>query len=568
MKRSLSALWIICGLTLVGMTAPSFAGAPSQNELIIGTVQEFENLNPIVSSMSATTYILDMVSRRSLVTISPKLNRWVPILITEIPTFQNKRVRKVKFNGVDTIEVDWEIKKEAVWGDGTPITGHDFEFSIATGLSPNVSTGEKEQYRQFVKIVVDSKNPKKFTTTYDKPKWDFHQLGTVYLVPKHLEEPVMKKYGGTKEGYDKNTVYATNPLNPGLYSGPYRVSDIKLGSHVELVQNEKWWGPKKPYFKKIVIKLIPNTQTLEANLLSGTIHMTNSLGMGFEQAVEFDKKVKAEKLPYRVEFKQSQTFEHMDFNLDVPGLNDISVRKAIAHAIDRKGMIKSLFENKQTLAHHFIAPGDPWYTEDPKYVVKYEYSPRLAERLLEGAGWKKGGDGIRAKDGKRLSFLFQTTAGNRARENIQALIKDQLSKVGIELTIKNEPPRVFFAETMQKRNFQIGMYAWFSSIENNPRSTTSAASIPSKENGWSGQNYPGWNSAEQNRLIVALDSEYDPAKRKDMVGQMIKQYTSDIPVLCLFYRSNTWTVPANFTGMPMPQSQFSEGYYVEEWRLK
>ena len=84
------------------------------------------------------------------------------------------------------------------------------------------------------------------------------------------------------------------PTNPGLYSGPYIISEVKLGNHVTVVPNPKWEG-QKPAIQKIIIKLIPNTGTLEANIRSGQIDMIGTMGLlALDQAINFEKKVKAE----------------------------------------------------------------------------------------------------------------------------------------------------------------------------------------------------------------------------------------------------------------------------------
>lgn len=565
MKSLLKVGSLTMALTFAFGTASM--AAPNNNELKVGISQEFENLNPLIASMAATTYMYRMVGR-SLVNLDANA-KWVTQLAKEIPSLEKGTAKLVDAGGgKKKLVATWEIIDKAQWGDGHPLTCEDFQFARDVAAAPTVSVAEKETYTLVEKVEWDPKNPKKCTFTYDKPRWDFYQLGQLMPLPKHLEGPVFAKHGKEKEGYDKNSNYVTNPTNPGLYNGPYVISEVKLGDHITFVPNSKFYGPQ-PKIKKIIVKLIPNTGTMEANLRSGTIDMISTLGLALDQAIAFEKKVKSENLPYVVTFTPSVTYEHIDLNLDNPSLKDVKVRQALLHAINREDLVKALFEGKQTAAQHFVSPMDPWYTADPKWVHVYRYSKREADRLLDEAGWKRNDkDGYRYKNGKKLSLVFMTTAGNKTRETVQAYLQEQWKQVGIEIVIKNEPARVFFAETTRKRKFgAMAMYAWVSSPENNPRSNLHTKSIPTEKNSWSGQNQPGWSRPDVDKAIDQMDQEFDHKKRVQLAYELQKAYTDDVPVLPLYYRADISVVPKNLKNYRVPGHQFYETNEVELWDL-
>lgn len=550
--------------TAAGFAVPAFA-APTNSELKIGVTQEFETLNPLIMSMSASVYMYRMVGR-SLVVLSPE-GKWVTQLAKEIPSIEKGSAKIIEENGKKKITAAWEIVEGAKWGDGKPVICQDFITAHKIATSPNVSVGEKEQWTQVEKIEIDAKNPKKCTFKYDKAKWDFYQLAQFFPVPTHLEGPVFEKFAKQKEGYEKNSNYVRNPTNPGLYNGPYLISEVKLGSHVSFVPNKHFYG-KQPNIKKIVVKLIPNTGTLEANLRSGTIDMISVLGFEFDQALAFSKKAQAENLPFVTHFVPSVTYEHIDLKLENPILKDVRVRKALLHAIDRDGLVKALFEGKQEVAIHNLSPKDSWFTKDPKVVSTYRYSKREAGKLLDEAGWKMGADGYRYNNGKKLSLVFQTTAGNKSRELIQVYLQNQWKQAGIEVLVKNEPARVFFGDTMSKRKFEgMALFAWVSSPESSPRSTLSSKSIPNSSNGWSGQNYNGWVNSEVDKSLDNLDVEFNAKKRTELVHNIVKQYTNEVPVLPLYYRSDISVTPKNLKNYKMSGHQFYETNNVEDWAL-
>jgi peptide/nickel transport system substrate-binding protein len=545
--------------------AHSAVAAPPKEELKIGITQDFDSLNPLLMNMAASTYLYNMVGR-ALMTLNPE-GKWVPQMAKSIPSLENGQAKFTPDK--KKIVAIWEIKDNVVWGDGTPVTCADFQFSREVAASPNVSIAEKETYTAVEKIEWDAKNPKKCTFTYDKARWDFYQLPNFRPLPKHVEEPIYKKYGSQKEGYEKNTEFSRNPSNPGLYTGPYRIKEFKLGSHVELVANDKFFG-KQPQIKKIIVKLIPNTGTLEANLRSGTIDKVSSLGFSFDQALAFEKKVKAEKLPFSVTFKPGITYEHIDFNLENPILKDVKVRQAMIHSLNREELVTALFEGRQSVANHFVAPIDPWYTVDPKKVKIYNFSRREAGRLLDEAGWKMNkDDGFRYKDGKKLSLQFMTTAGNKTRETVQSFLKDQWKAVGIEVVIKNEPAKVFFGETTKKRKYGgLAMYAWVSSPESNPRSTLHCSSIPTEKNGWSGQNQVGFCDPKMDSLIDSMALEFDGKKRAEIAHQMMKIYTEQALVIPLYYRADIAVRPEQLSNFRLAGHQFSETNEIENWDIK
>lgn len=538
----------------------------SNAELKIGISQEFENFNPLIANMAATSYMQRMINR-TLVIIDAD-GKWVPQLAKSIPSIEAGTAKVITQGGKKKIQAVWEILDNAVWGDGKPVICDDFDFAIKVASSQNVGVADKETYTQVEKIDIDPKNAKKCTFTYDKEKWDFYQLGTFFPLPKHLEEPVFKKFSSQKEGYEKNSLYTKEPTNVGLYNGPYIVSEIQLGDHVTFAPNPKFYG-EAAKIKKIIVKLIPNTGTLEANLRSGTIDLISTLGLALDQALAFDKKVKAENLGYSVLFQPSAVYEHIDLNLDNPILKDIKVRKALHLSINKEELVNSLFEGKQSPAIHSVTPKDPWFTDDPTKVTIYKYSPREAEKLLDEAGWKMGSDGIRTKDGKKLSFTFMTTAGNKTRELVQGYLQNKWKQVGIEVTAKNEPARVFFGETTKKRKFEaMALFAWVSSPESTPKSTFHTKNIPSAKNGYSGQNQMGWSNKKVDALLEKLDTEFKHENRVSMVHEILKYYTEEVPVLPLYYRSDVAVLPNQLKGYRLTGHQFPETNEVEKWTLE
>ncbi len=551
----------IIGLMMLGCTKRQ-----GNSDFEIGISQEFESLNSMVTTTVASFYTFGFVGR-GLVSLDPKGN-WYPQLAKSIPSLENGAAKIVTVGGKKTIQATWEIKENALWNDGTPVTCADFLFTRNVADSDNVSVGSKEYYTMVSKIEWEPAKPQTCLFTYDKLRWDFFQVGKFFPLPKHLEEPIFEKYKNEKEGYEKNSNYVKNPTMAGLYNGPFQVAEMKLGSHITFVANPKFYGDA-PKIQKIVLKLIPNTGTLEANLLSGTIDTVASLGFTFDQALAFEKKVKEKNLPFEVVYKPSLTYEHIDLLLENPILKDVRVRRALLHAINRPELVEALFESKQPVADHFLAGIDPWYSDDPSVVTKYEYNREKAAQLLDEAGWKIGADGIRTKNGEKLSLKFMTTAGNKIRETVQTFLQNQWKAVGVDVFMKNEPARVFFGETQKKRQYgAMAMYAWVSTPESSPRQTFHSSNIATEKNSWSGSNVPAWNSKKVDQVIENLEVEFDAKKRVSLAHELIKLYNEDVPVIPLYFRSDIAVVPKNLKNFELSGHEYSETNQSENWKLE
>jgi peptide/nickel transport system substrate-binding protein len=569
-RRSFACLLVTAGLfgSLSG-SANSISKATNQ-ELRIGTGMEIDNIHPSITNSTSSMYVVYMVNRSFLVSLDAA-GKWYPVLAESIPTLENGGAKRVTVNGKETIRATWKIRKNAVWGDGTPITAKDFILAWNIGKADTVTTPDREIYSMVEKIEVDPKDPKTMIYTYDKLRADFAggNIAQFPAMPSHIEGKVFEEHGKVAEGYEKNTKYIRDITNKGLHSGPYRVQELKLGSHIILVPNEKYWG-EKPKIQKIIVRFISNSASIEPSLLTGNIHFAAArTGFTLDQAIQFEKKIEKEKLPFKTLFKEGSTYRMLQFLTTAPHLSDVRVRKAIAYGIDRPSLVKSLYDGKVNVAHHFIHPIDPWYTDDPKIVTKYTYSQRTAKKLLAEAGYKPGKDGILEKDGKPLTIRFMTSAGIKMVENIQAYVKDQLKSIGIQIEIKNEPPRVLLSTTLEKLNYGgIILYANVSNPEYNPKASMHSSGIPSEKNGWKGQNYSAWQNAKVDAATDALDLEFDNAKRKELAATILKEYTNELPFLTMIYDTSSATIPNNLENHVLSPHQFQETLNVEKWNLK
>ncbi len=542
----------------VALAVPGPAQA-ERDQLTIGITQYPSTFHPNIDSMLAKSYILGFTRRPF--TVHDHSWNLVCMLCTKLPTIENGlAVPERTPGGKKGIAVTYTIRPDAFWGDGKPITTDDVLFTWKVGRNGKTGTLPIELYRSAYKIV--AQDDKTFTMHFDKLTFNYNAINAFSLLPAHVDRV---NFEADPVTYKNKTAFDTDTTNEALYFGPYLITETKRGSHVVLERNPKWWGKPGP-FKRIIIKTIPNTAALEANLLSGNIDMiAGELGLTVDQALRFEKRHGRK---FNVLYKSGLIYEHIDLNLDNPLLQDRNIRHALIHAIDREAISQQLFGGRQPVAHSNVNPLDWVHAPD---IPIFAHDPKKAQDILVKAEFTKLNKGIRhhAETGQALRFEFMTTAGSKARELVQQVLQSQWKSVGIDVRIRNEPARVYFGQTMTQRKFTgLAMYAWLSAPESVPRGQLHSAHIPTRANGWAGQNYPGFRNKEMDALIEKIEVELDREKRKALWRRLQEIYVTELPVIPLYFRASAFVMPKWLTGVEPTGHQYATSLWVEDWGVK
>jgi peptide/nickel transport system substrate-binding protein len=549
----LAALALSAGPALAQPAAP-----PGRDSLTIGITQYPANFHPNIENMAAKAYILGFALRP--VTAYGEDWKLTCISCDALPSLENGQARLEQTpDGKPGIRITWRLKEGEAWGDGTPVTAEDMRFAWEAGRAFETGFGPAETYRSAYQFIVEG--PRAFTVRFDKVTFDFAGLGQFQPLPARIERPIWE---ADKAGYRNRSAYETATTNPALYNGPYRIAAVQPGAGVTLERNAHWAGPA-PAFSRIGIRTVENTAAMEAQLLAGQVDMVaGELGLPLEQAAALEKRTGNR---FRFHYRPGLTYEHIDLRLDNPVLSDRRVRQALLLAADRAQIVARLYDGRQPVALGNVHPDDPMF--DPE-APAWPYDPERAKALLEDAGWRPGPGGIRRNAaGETLSFDLMTTAGNRAREQVQQVLASQWRAVGAEARIRNEPPRVFFGDTVSQRKFTgMAMFAWVSSPENVPRSLFFSDEVPTAARNWSGQNYPGFSNPEADRLIETLPLALDPAKRRPLWSRLQRLIATELPALPLWHRADAHIWPQWLEGVRPTGHQNYSSLWVTEWRAR
>jgi peptide/nickel transport system substrate-binding protein len=269
--------------------------------------------------------------------------------------------------------------------------------------------------------------------------------------------------------------------------------------------------------------------------------------------------------------------EHFDMLSTVPGLDDVAVRKAIATAMPRQQIVDRVVKDANPDAH--VLDNVMWMTDQHAYQSNWTVYPAsgdidAANKLLDDAGWVKGSDGVRSKNGVKLSFRIGTTTGNQARELAEQIIQEQMKKIGVEFTIKNSPD--ILDVNMSAYDFDTLLFAWVGSPDpfgNNLVWLSSA--IPkqcSKANAkkgncdYSGLNYTKISDPTVDSLLNASDREIDPAARASLFNQADQQLaTHDVTVVPLFQKPTQLGYKGTIGGVVDNPTQDGFTWNIEDW---
>lgn len=538
--------------------APALAQTPAREQLTVGITQYPATFHPNIEAMAAKSYVLGF-TRRPLTTYDAEW-QLTCLQCETLPSLDNGLARlETTPDGRPGIRVTWRLREGWRWGDGTPVSAEDMLFAWQAGRDFSTGFGGSEFYRQAYEAIVE--DARTITLRFDRVTFDYASTGDWQPLPAHIER---RRWEEDPRAYRSRSAYETEPTNPGLWNGPYRIGAVQPGAGVTLERNAAWNG-QAPAFRRIAIRTVENTTALEAQLLAGQVDMiAGELGLPLDQAVALERRVSNR---FRVGYKPGLIYEHIDVNLDVAPWGDLRMRQALIMAIDRAQIVNRLFDGRQPVADTSVNPLD--WVHDPA-VHRWPFDPARARALLEAAGWHPGPDGIRRNAaGERLTLEFMTTAGNRSREAVQQVIQGMWRQVGIEARIRNEPPRVLFGETLRRRRFTGAvMYAWISAPENVPRSTLHSDEIPRADRNWSGQNVAGFRNAEMDALLEAIPVELDREKRRLLWHRLQAIYAEQLPSIPLWFRADAhvwpqWLDNVRPTGHLAPSS-----LWVEEWRVR
>ncbi|MDO1582747.1 ABC transporter substrate-binding protein [Rhizobium oryzicola] len=426
--------------------------------------------------------------------------KYVPVLATEVPTVQNGGI--VLSPDGKTMKITYKLRPNVKWHDGKPFTSADVKFTWEAVKDPKFIAESKDGSSQVESI--ETPDDLTVIVNYNTVLPTFAStLFTFGIMPKHQIE-----------GTDINTSsYNEMPIG----TGPFKVKEFKRGQYCATERFDDYWrkapnGDKLPYLDGIVFKMIKDSNTLITQLKSGEVDLVVQTPYNQAKQVEGIAAIEIVK-------GQLLSWQHLDFNFKRKSLADPAVRKAIAHGINRQVLIKAQGGFPEPIKSPVVPVFDFYDPNTPDYA----YDVEKAKKILDDAGYKAGSDGVREKDGEKLSYSFVIQAGRADDELAQQVIIAQLKAIGIEAKADNKTG-VAFRDARYKGGYDLLYSRWI----------TSADPVYSVFWGTGGANNgQSYSNPTLDAAFKKFEASFDPAVRKAAAAEFQKILAEDLPSIPL-----------------------------------
>ncbi|MCS7149278.1 MAG: peptide-binding protein [Caldimicrobium sp.] len=492
--------------------------------LVIGTIADASILLP----MLATDAMSHNVARhifRGIVEYAPDLS-----IVGDLA--ERFEVSK------DQREITFYLKRGVKWEDGVEVTAYDVEFGFKLITNPEIPSSYASDFLEVKEFKV--LHPHAFKVIYKRPfALALSSWGNLVVLPRHLLQDKDLKY--------LQGVFGRRPLG----NGPYKLKTWETQNRIILEYNPTY-SEGRAYLDRLIYRVIPDPSTLFMELRSFGVDWITLTPLQFRK-VEEEPKVKENFQIYRY---LAFAYTYLGYNLRDPLFKDKRVRKALCHAIDKRRIVGGALLGQGIQAYGPYKP-DAWFY-NPNIEKICSYDPEKALKLLEEAGFKRGGDGILYKDGKPFEFTILTNQGNLARLLAAQIIQQDLSKLGIKVNIRVMEWTTLIHQFIDKRRFQAVILGWTTGPDPDLYDIFHSSKVKSP-----GLNFVGYQNPEVDRLLEEGRYTLDREKRKAIYFKMQELLVEDQPYTFLYIPMSLEAIHKRFRGIK--PSAIGISYNIERW---
>lgn len=533
--------------------ATGYVGDKNGDTLNIRLEAPANVLNPYMPTPAYSRYVSAQIFQ-SFGIVDPVSMELKPWIITALPT--TRKVAEGPYQG--SLAYDFEILPEAVWDNGTPVTGNDLIFTFKVQLHPMLPLSNFSGYIEDLQnIEVDPANPKKFTVYFRKyyilavetlcqtailPAYNYdpnNLLGGIPLTDL-LDPKKSAELAKTNENMKKFAAdfqlpkFSSDPASISG-SGPYRVESIGDAQTV-LVKKDNWWGDKltathpllAAYPKCIVYKFQRDEGVIENMLRTGDLDVALNISPAKYLEMKKDSLLAAN---YTFEIGPTPQYNRWLFNLRNPKLSDRLVRQALAHLVDYDYLLNTV---QQGLAQQIVGPIPPFKPYYAKNITPYDFNVQKAKDLLAQAGWTDtDGDGILDKklNGKQtpLSIDVVATTTSAVTEQVAASIEKTCRLAGVKINVIPLDIKEVVDNTKAGR-FETALFA----LSQYPGQYDFFQNYHSSSLCPAGDNRSAFVNPEFDKLIEAIRGEEDESKRNALYLQAQQFLFDEAPEVFLY----------------------------------
>lgn len=492
-------------------------------------------LNPILPQNAIENFADGLIF--DLLVTQDQHHHQMPDLAAVVPTLSNGGISK------DGLTITYHLGHGIKWHDGVAFTSKDVKFTWQAILNPRNNVVSRRGYDQVASV----DTPDDYTVVFHMKRIFAPAIDTIFgesdtpmrILPAHL----LAQYPSINQ----------IPFNGApVGTGPFEFVRWLRGDRVELRANSSYFRAT-PRLKSMTLKIIPDDNTTLAQLLSHEVDLAVEIPAPVYRDVGGGSGLDRQLV-------EAPVYTSVDFNTTRPPLDDVRVRRALVLGMDRASIVRDDTYGTGRLA---IADLSPFYWAFDPSLAPVPYDPQGAKALLDAAGWRPGPDGVRIRNGKRLSLQLVYGTGSQLVRTITAQVQQMYRPLGIEIDLKGFDYATLYAAAqnggiLNGGKFDLAMYSWISGSDPDDSSQWTCAAIPPAGNNVTRYCSPAMEAAQR----LAL-STFDRAVRKRAYATIQSLLLHDAPAAFLYYQALRYAhAPAlqNFT-----PNGTSEGWNAQDW---
>ena len=476
------------------------------------TFADAKTNNPMLTADNVSSNRIS-IQFLSLLDINPDDALAFPSLATQVPTRENGGISQ------DGLTYTFKLRNDVKWHDGQQFTAKDVVFTYQTLMKKELAS---PRTADLVERIASVSNPDDYTVVFKlnkivAPFLVSNCASAGYgIVPQHI-------LGSVAVDQLKQHPFSTGDPTVSVGTGPFKFKEWVKDDHATFVKNPSYFLGE-PALDSYISKVVKDTNAVVASLKTGEADWGTGIPLASYEDMQKQQNVTVSKY-------DQYNFEFSAFQID-PAKSTLfqqkEVRQALTYALDREAMAQAIYIGLATVAQGTEPTLSFAYAPD-QMKVKYAYDPQKATQLLDSAGWVAGGDGIRAKDGKKLQFTIWTNAGNKARESLITVMQQQWKAIGVDATPKTEDFASLVTRITETHDFEVAMLGFIWDID------------PDQGTMWATKSYTGgfnlgkYSNPQVDKLIESGLTELDTAKRKQIYIDMQNAVLEDAPSIILVF---------------------------------
>ncbi len=428
--------------------------------------------------------------------------------------------------------------RPTTWHDGTALSGDDFTFAWRVYATADFGHARVVPISEINEVV--SPEPDSVVIRWKRPYPDADKLDASLLppLPAHLLEGPFNRLA--PEAFSSHPYWTTDYV--GL--GAYRLQRWEPGAFLEGIASDGYvFG--RPRIDRVRLRFVGDSNTAMANLLAGEAHLTFPFAIFPEQSGVLRTQWQGVVLVNPTSWRRVE-FQHRPDYVNPRALQDVRVRRALAHAIDRETLNEVVYLGESIVLDTMVAPVATYYPAVERAIARYPFDVRRAQQLLAEAGLIRGADELWVSPTEgRLTVEIKANA-TASLQNEQAVIASGFRAAGLD-TRESAVPVALIRDGETRGGFP-GLYVIQGGEGEGALRSYVSRAISRPENGWVGSNRGGYSNPAFDRLMDALSTTLEQTGRERQLVEAVRLFSEEVPAISLVFGPSVVAVDAALRG--------------------